>query len=660
MDFIDLKHLCHGCMSPLENPGLPCPKCHWQPNTPNGDLQLPPGTLLKSTAGNFLIGRALGQGGFGITYIAWDIDNKLKVAVKEYFPSKLVTRGPDRKTVRLLSDNPDSRRLLERGIRDLYREADTLAKFAGDPSIVTVRAIFKANETAYIVMEFVEGQTFKDMIAQAGRPIPLADVVEKLRPIMKALTKVHEAGIVHRDISPDNIIIENDGTVKLIDFGAARSLSAEGERSLTVMFKMGYAPPEQFQTHGNQGPWTDVYALAATVYHAVTGQKPVSTTDRWMGADTLEMPSSLPGVAIPPQGEQAILKGMALKIEDRYQTVKEFYEALKGAPPQAIPEQGFTRPIPPNPGNPPPIRNDAQSRRPSSGKMLLAGLLAAAIAGGVMLSDSSQQPSGTSSPPAVTTQNPGSSGEKKEEDTIFSELSLDLVSLDMPTSDVALFLDETPKSQKEIFPGLFINEYSNMQVYLKGDTVCGLYSTDASVETTRGIHPGAQENEIEEAYGPPSETRTPDAASKLYIYRFNSDSGIPSLLSFFVTNGKVKHIEIETEPLAELAGAVQSLRYFHAMISAHNYKAAYDCFSNNMKRRFKDYNSWAFGYEKTIKSEITQITAVDQSKSDRIALSYVLRAVDEPGWERFFNGKVTFIKDGTSWKIDSVENQEKF
>lgn len=648
MDFIDIKHLCLGCMSPIENPNLPCqnPKCHWKRGTPNSELQLQPGTLLESTAGTFIIGRALGQGGFGITYIAGDINNKIKVAIKEYFPSKIVAREPDKKTVRLLSDDLDNRHLLKRGIKDLYREADTLAKFVDDPNIVTVRAIFKKNNTAYIVMEFVEGQTFKEMLANIGKPISLIEVVTQLEPIMKALTKVHEAGIVHRDISPDNIIIENDGTVKLIDFGAARSLSMEGEKSLTVMFKMGYAPPEQFQTHGKQGPWTDVYALAATIYHAVTGQKPVSTTDRWMGIDTLEMPSSIPGVIISPQGEQAILKGMALKIEERYQSVKEFYKALKEALPGSL-EKGTDTPK----------KKEVKTNSFSLGKALIIGFMVALIGGvGVNVHRSSPKTQPVS---PIETQQEESSETQIKNDIVSpqSDLSLDSISIGMSTSKIESLIGKSSKSYTDRLPGYVINEYSDMQVYIKDGIVRGMYSNNFDVKTRRGIHPGTQEKEIEKSYGVAHEITNVDNSSKVYIYKFNSDDNIPSFLHFFVTDNKVKYIEIETQPLAELAGAIQFLRYFHERITARDFEAAYGCFSDNMKRQIGDYNEWVAGYKTTVKSEIAKLTAIDQSKENRVKLFYVLRAVDSPGGESFFTGEITFIKLGDYFKIDSIENK---
>ena len=637
-------------MSPIENPNLPCPnpKCHWKQGTPNSELQLQPGTLLESSAGSFIIGRALGQGGFGITYIAGDINNKIKVAIKEYFPTKIVAREPDKKTVRLLNESPDDRHLLKQGIKDLYREADTLAKFVDDPNIVTVRAIFKTNNTAYIVMEFVEGQTFKEMLTNIGKPISLTEVVTKLEPIMKALKKVHAAGMVHRDISPDNIIIESDGTVKLIDFGAARSLSMEGEKSLTVMFKMGYAPPEQFQTHGKQGPWTDVYALAATIYHAVTGHKPVSTTDRWMGTDTLEMPSSIPGVIIPPQGEQAILKGMALKIEDRYQSVEEFYKALK----KAIVEKNSK-----DTQQKSEVKTEVKTNRFSLGKALIVGFIVASIAGvwaNVHKSSPKTQPISI-----IETQQRETSEPQIKNDIISpqSDLSLDSVSIGMSTSKVESLIGNSSKSYTDRLPGYVISEYSNMQIYIKDSIVRGMYSNNVDVKTRRGIHPGTQEKEIEKTYGVAHEITNVDNSSKVYIYKFNSDDNIPSFLHFFVTDGKVKYIEIETQPLAELAGAIQFLRYFHERITAHDFEAAYSCFSDNMKRQIGDYSEWVAGYKTTVKSEIVKHTAIDQSKENRVKLFYVLRAVDNPGGERFFTGEITFIKLGDHFKIDNIENK---
>lgn len=321
-----LQHLCLGCMNYLDRPDVPCPACGWQSNTQNQPHQLVPGSFL---AGKYLIGRALGQGGFGITYIAWDISQERKVAIKEYYPGDFVTRDRDCYTVSPRTTQDDVK-LFRQGRDRFSAEARNLARFSSDPNIVDVLDFFQENGTAYIVMEFVEGQTLKQYLAGLGRPMLLGDVLVLLAPVAESLERVHAAGLLHRDISPDNIMITTVGAAKLLDFGAARAFSLQGERSNTVNVKVGYAPKEQFQTHGEQGPWTDVYALAATIYNAVTQVTPASTLDRWQGKDTLQRPTAL-SADISPAEEAVILKGMAVEHRNRYKTVRQFYTALAAA-----------------------------------------------------------------------------------------------------------------------------------------------------------------------------------------------------------------------------------------------------------------------------------------------------------------------------------------
>lgn len=326
MELVDLQHLCLGCMTCLDDPSAPCPVCAWRRDLQNQPHQLAPGSLL---AGRYMVGRALGQGGFGITYVAWDTSQMQKVAIKEYYPIDNVTRGRDFYTV-TPHTSPEVAKLFIQGRDRFFSEAQNLAKFDSDSNIVSIKDFFYENETAYIVMEFVDGPTLKEYLAALGQPMLLGDILALLAPVVDSLERVHAAGLLHRDISPDNIMITDNGVAKLLDFGAARAFSLQGERSNTVNVKVGYAPKEQFQTHGEQGPWTDVYALAATIYNAVTGVVPASTLDRWQGQDTLQRPTAL-GISITPLQEAVLLKGMAVEHKHRYQSVRQFYDALIAA-----------------------------------------------------------------------------------------------------------------------------------------------------------------------------------------------------------------------------------------------------------------------------------------------------------------------------------------
>ncbi len=167
---------------------------------------------------------------------------------------------------------------------------------------------FQENRTAYIVMEFIEGKTLKEVLTESGGRMDVETVLAMMKPVMESLEVVHREGLIHRDISPDNIMIDDRGKVKLLDFGAARDFLAEGERSLSVVLKPGYAPEEQYRSHGKQGPWTDIYGLCATIYRAVTGEVPAESLDRVAG-EKLKRPSEY-GINMGKAREDTLMKGL--------------------------------------------------------------------------------------------------------------------------------------------------------------------------------------------------------------------------------------------------------------------------------------------------------------------------------------------------------------
>jgi len=318
---MDLDKLCIGCMEE-KGDRLVCPLCGYsEAGSGEPSIFLPPRTILTE---KYLIGRVLGQGGFGITYLARDINLDIKIAVKEFFPQGLVSRGPTSKDV--ISFTGDLKQQFEFGLERFLHEARTLARFADHANIVTVRDFFRANGTAYMVMNYIEGMTLEAYLEQAGGKLTFKETLDILMPVLDALKEVHLAGIMHRDISPDNIFIDTSGRVVLIDFGAARQEMQQKGRGLSVILKAGYAPEEQYRTRGEQGPWTDVYAAAGTMYRSLTGQVPMESIDR-LAEDSLVPPSEL-GADIEPAREQALLKAMALKARDRYRTIEEFQDKL--------------------------------------------------------------------------------------------------------------------------------------------------------------------------------------------------------------------------------------------------------------------------------------------------------------------------------------------
>lgn len=314
---------CYHCMNKLNDNDKFCSYCG-----KNNSAEIPAHHLLPGTTlnGKFTVGEALGEGGFGITYIGRDENLDMRVAIKEFFPSGFVNRT-NTVTSQINEITSDERKdFFEKGKERFLNEARVLAKFSGEPGIVDVRDFFEENNTAYIIMEFLEGTDLKSYLKQNGTISP-ESVVNMLYPVMHSLKKVHAQGLIHRDISPDNIMVLNN-TVKLLDFGAARSVSAESNKSLSVMLKPGYAPEEQYRSKGNQGPWTDVYAICATMYKCITGITPDDSAQR-VYSDEVKTPSAL-GINISPVIENAIMRGMAVHQQDRYQNMDELIDAFSG------------------------------------------------------------------------------------------------------------------------------------------------------------------------------------------------------------------------------------------------------------------------------------------------------------------------------------------
>lgn len=312
---------CPYCMTPVPE-GESCPVCGLTSGTyvplPH---HLPPGTVLMN---RYLVGRVLGEGGFGITYIGCDLRLELRVAIKEYYPVDKVNRNAAASSELVSYSLGPAREGFERGKKKFLKEARTMAKMDKQQVIVNVKDFFETNNTAYIVMEYIEGTNFTELVAQRGGRIPPQELLPTIEPLFKALSTLHKTGLIHRDISPDNLMLEN-GRVRLIDFGCARE-TEPGNETLTITLKHGYAPIEQYQQKG-QGTWTDVYSLCATIYYCLVGKKPPQALDRIGGETSLILPSKL-GVAITPNQEKALMKGMNLSPRGRFQTMEELHGAL--------------------------------------------------------------------------------------------------------------------------------------------------------------------------------------------------------------------------------------------------------------------------------------------------------------------------------------------
>lgn len=328
---------CLGCMENYQ--GSPCPVCGYDPSQAKSmEYTLPPQTIL---AGKYLVGRVLGQGGFGITYIGWDIALERKVAIKEYYPNGLVGRSQTSRTQLVWYSGPLAKQAQKEGMNAFLREARKMTKVSAIPRVVQVRDLFYENETAYIVMDFVEGRTLKKQLEAKG-PMTWNQLKPILLPAAQAMEQVHQAGLIHRDLSPDNLMLTPDGDVRILDLGAAKDLKKGSGVSSMQVAKGGFSPPEQYFQQGSSGPYTDVYALAATAYYALTGKVPIPAIDR-MNKDSLRW--DLPELAGAPENVvHALRKAMSLRSQDRPQTMGEFAALLtqkghtlkKGLPKPAI------------------------------------------------------------------------------------------------------------------------------------------------------------------------------------------------------------------------------------------------------------------------------------------------------------------------------------
>jgi serine/threonine protein kinase/TPR repeat protein len=302
--------------------------------------------------GRYTIRSVLGAGAFGITYKATYADTGEAVAIKEYLPSGISARGSDGVSVHPLS--VDEKDAFDYGLERFRREAQTLARFH-HPAIVSVLGFFEANGTAYTVMGYERGESLAGILERYRR-LEQSELEEILYPLLEGLETVHRAGVFHRDIKPDNIFIRIDGTPVLLDFGAARQDLGERSHSVKVLVSPPYAPVEQYASDGNIGPWTDIYALAITLYVAATGQMPAGATKRGHAAlrqapDPLVPIGDLVGSRFSTAFIHAVEHGMTLREDARPRSIAEWRAEFKG---EIVPAPAEPTPAEPAPAEPAP------------------------------------------------------------------------------------------------------------------------------------------------------------------------------------------------------------------------------------------------------------------------------------------------------------------
>jgi len=319
-----LGNFCWNCMKQMKPGAKFCTNCGQDLTDTAKDLHhLIPGTKLRD---RYIVGNVLGEGGFGITYVGWDTLFGIKVAIKEFYMAGYVSRiNTYSPTVQVSMGNYTE--LFEKTRSRFLEEAKVLVRFRYEDGIVGIQDFFQENNTAYIVMDFLDGETLKSFLHRNGT-ISWAQTFSLMRPVLESLSRIHEHHIIHRDISPDNIMLTRDGKVKLLDFGAARDFSGVDGKSLSVILKPGFAPEEQYRTRGQQGPWTDVYALCATMYRCLTGITPDESMERVVD-DRTKSPAEL--CDCPKAVSDVLMKGLAVLQRDRIQTVDELLAAFANA-----------------------------------------------------------------------------------------------------------------------------------------------------------------------------------------------------------------------------------------------------------------------------------------------------------------------------------------
>lgn len=319
MNGFDPANTCPNCFRPHKGGGS-CPACGFAPEPGTRPANsLPISTLV---AKRYCCGRVLGAGGFGITYAAWDTQRQQRCAIKEYFPASMAVRDPNTLQVSAQARFKE----FQDGLESFYNEASILHQLQNWPSIVRILDFARGNGTAYMVMEYIEGENLKIAMRKNGGRLPYHTAYQCLLETALGLTEVHAGGVLHRDVSPENILLLPNGQTKLVDFGASRLALKADPADRVIMLKPGFAPPEQYTADGKQGPWTDEYGLACTFYRIATGQPLPDVPARRNGQQVQPLYTLVPEA--PHHVSAAIERAMALDIDARFPSMNAFINAL--------------------------------------------------------------------------------------------------------------------------------------------------------------------------------------------------------------------------------------------------------------------------------------------------------------------------------------------
>lgn len=358
---IDVNHLCPGCMSPWPDPAAPCPHCGYsRQGAAAPGRALPPFTIL---AGRYLLGTPLGAGGFGVTYLAMDLAQEQRVAIKEFYPQTLAQRRD--KQVQALPG--EEGRAFREALRSFRQESELMARFRGVPGIVAWRDFVEENGTAYLVMDYLPGETLMRHMRRTGAAFTQGQALALMRPVLLAVDAMHQKQVLHRDVSPENLMLDPAGRqLTLIDFGAARAFDLQGEENLTVILKRGYAPEEQYRSGSRQGPWTDLYACCAVLYQMVSGIRPQDADSRRQ-KDELTPLDEMDGVSVSHGFARAVEKGLTVHATERYPSIRALLADLEPAAPPPAQETPPEKPpeAPPPPPEPPAAETAPPAPKPA-------------------------------------------------------------------------------------------------------------------------------------------------------------------------------------------------------------------------------------------------------------------------------------------------------